>query len=508
MYMKIKTLLLLALTVFGAFLLPRSTAQAQGTAFTYQGRLNRDNSPVNGSYDLAFTLYNNGTNSNPGDLLAGPVTNRAVAVTNGLFTTVVDFGPGVFTGAANWLEVAVSANALTNGFTPLTPRQLIAATPYAILAGGVSGPVSGSSIVVGSIPDSGLSTNVALRTGGNTFSGTQVVTNGNVGIGTTAPSTRLEVTGTVKATAFVGGGAGLSNIPASSVTGVIAPSQIATPPPGMAYIPAGAFTLGDPFGGLGDALATNVTLSGFYMDVNLVTLSQWQSVFFWATNGGYGFKNSGWGKGLNHPVQTVDWYDCVKWSNARSQQAGRAPVYYTDAGLTAVYTNGEPSTIYVNWAADGYRLPTESEWEKAARGGVSRQRFPWGNVINQNLANYYASVGGYDLGPSGYNGLFLSGGEPYTSPAGSFAANGYGLNDMAGNVFEWCWDWYAGPPYPTGSPYLGGTDPRGPTDPSGSRVLRGGSWYNSAESAQCAKRGDYGANLMSYSLGFRCVKGL
>ena len=506
--MKIKTIALLALTFFGAFHLPLSTAQAQGTAFTYQGRLNRDGSPANGIYDLAFTLYNNSNNSNPGDLLAGPVTNRAVAVTNGLFTTLVDFGPGVFTGAASWLEVAVSADALTNGFTPLTPRQPIAATPYAILAGSVSGPVSGSLITAGSIPDSGLSTNVALRTGGNAFSGTQVVTNGSVGIGTATPSVMLEVAGTAKAIAFVGSGAGLSNIPATAVTGVIAPNQIAAVPPGMAYITAGAFTIGDTAGNPPDDPPTNVTVSGFYMDVNPVTLSQWQSVYFWATNGGYGFTNPGWGKGLNHPVQSVDWFDCVKWSNARSQQAGRAPVYYTDAGLTAVYTNGEPSIIYANWAADGYRLPTEAEWEKAARGGVSSQRFPWGNVINQNLANYNASVGGYDLGPDGYNGLFLSGGEPYTSPVGSFAANGYGLNDMAGNVFAWCWDWYAGPPYPTGSPYLGGTDPRGPTDPSGSRVLRSGSWYNNAEAAQCAKRGDYAPSLMSYSLGFRCVKGL
>ena len=91
-----------------------------------------------------------------------------------------------------------------------------------------------------------------------------------------------------------------------------------------------------------DANPTNdVTVSAFYVDTNLVSYSLWQSVYSWATSAGYGFANNGAGKALNHPVQTVDWYDTVKWCNARSQQAGLTPVYYTDAGLTQVYTNGE-----------------------------------------------------------------------------------------------------------------------------------------------------------------------
>ncbi len=284
--------------------------------------------------------------------------------------------------------------------------------------------------------------------------------------------------------------------------------RLALVPPtadGMALIPAGVFTMGDTLDGESDAVPTNVTVSAFYMDVNLVSYSQWQSVYSYATNHGYGFVNAGAGKAANHPVQTVDWYDVVKWSNARSQQAGLIPVYYTDAGLTHIYTNGEVaiSNANVNWTASGYRLPTEAEWEKTARGGLSGQRFPWGNTISESQANYYGNTNSYsyDLGPNGYNATFNDGVYPYTSPVGYFAANGYGLYDMAGNVWEWCWDWY-------GTPYAGGMDPRGPAGPLSDRVLRGGYWVNYADVARCANRNDGVPVNAGSSVGFRCVRGL
>jgi sulfatase modifying factor 1 len=276
---------------------------------------------------------------------------------------------------------------------------------------------------------------------------------------------------------------------------------------GMAFIPAGSLTIGDTLDGETDASPATVYVSAFYMDTNLVSSNQWQSIYNWARTNGYTFNNAGTAKTTNYPVELVDWYDCVKWCNARSAQARLTPVYYTDEGFTQIFTSGdEGTTVYANWGTNGYRLPTEAEWEKAARGRLSGQRFPWGDTISESQANYYPGSGEpYDLGGTQTYG---TGASPWTSPVGAFPANGYGLNDMAGNVWEWCWDWYAGPAYPAGSPYLGGTDPRGPAGPLSDRVRRGGSWFNVASVARCAYRNDAVPYVASSSIGFRCVRGL
>jgi uncharacterized repeat protein (TIGR03803 family) len=284
-------------------------------------------------------------------------------------------------------------------------------------------------------------------------------------------------------------------------------------PSDMALIPEGSFTIGDTLDGINDATPTNVTVSAFHMDINLVCYAQWLSVYNWATNHGYEFDNSGSGKAANQPVQTVDWSDAVKWCNARSRMAGLPPVYFTDINLTEEYTNGLVNP-YVNWMNNGYRLPTEAEWEKAARGGLSAQRFPWGDTISEAQANYTSGdvaspPPAYDLGPSGPNSIGINGGTPYTSPVGSFGTNGYGLYDMTGNVYEYCWDWYAPPPYPNGSPYLGGIDPLGPVTGAGSpfRVLRGGCWDFTAMFARCAARFYMNPHAAGDIVGFRCVRG-
>jgi hypothetical protein len=180
----------IVLVLFTAAILSIPSAFAQSTAFSYQGQLANNGSPANGSYDLAFTLYDS-TNV-PGNVIAFPVTNNATAVSNGLFTTTIDFGAGVFAGNTYWLEVAVRTNGGT-GFTTLSPRQQITPTPYSIYSAN-AGNASAANFVN------------AANVGGTLSQGQlpgNVVFNGQTG---------LNLTGT-----FTGDGSGLT-VPINALT--------------------------------------------------------------------------------------------------------------------------------------------------------------------------------------------------------------------------------------------------------------------------------------------------
>src|SRR3974390_2046771 len=143
--------------LLAALLTQTLTAFSQGTAFTYQGRLNDGANPATGNYDLRFTVYDA---LNGGGIQGGPITNLSTAVTNGLFTATLDFGNGVFPGAARWLEIGVRTNG-GGGFVALSPRQALSATPYAITAGNVTGPINGGAITSGSINGAQIATGAA-----------------------------------------------------------------------------------------------------------------------------------------------------------------------------------------------------------------------------------------------------------------------------------------------------------------------------------------------------------
>jgi formylglycine-generating enzyme required for sulfatase activity len=496
-----------------------SAATAQSTAFTYQGHLMDAGASANGNYDLQFTLKNALT---AGATVGTPQAVSPVTAVNGIFSVTLDFGSASFDGSDRWVELGVRPAGSVAPYTVLAPRQRLTATPYAlralnatnltgtVTAGNIaSGTITGTMIANGVVGSTQLSPDLTMSgTTTGTFSGplTGNVT-GNVSGSAASFTGNLagNVTGPQGATviASVGGvtaadlaaGATLANAATTASTpntivkrdangnipGVVSPSMTSY----MELIPAGAYTMGNSVEAdtdITDAAPVSTTISAFYMDVNEVTQSQWDEVHLWAIDHGYNI-NSGEphpeGASPNFPVYNVNWYDCVKWCNARSEQAGKTPMYYTNDAQTAIYKTGNVNltNAQVKWSANGYRLPTEAEWEKAARGGLSGQRFPWGMSIRKSFARYLTS-------------RYLS--------IGSFSKNKYGLNDMAGNVREWCWDWY-------GTPYAGGTDPQGPVSGS-NRVMRGGSYGDWEYELRCAYRNvDYPPHLTADYTGFRTV---
>ena len=194
-----------------------------------------------------------------------------------------------------------------------------------------------------------------------------------------------------------------------------------------------------------------------------------------------------------YPCSEVTWYGAVAFCNFLTEMEG--------SGRTPCY---DLNTWTCDWTATGYRLPTEAEWEKAARGGLVGARFPWGDTITHSNANYRSrEIETYDLSPTrDYHPDFLGGRSPRTSPVGYFPPNGYGLYDMAGNAAEWVWDRYT--VIPEGSEAGTLFNPTGPQTGDG-RVIKGGHWRSYDYQVRASSRAFLRPERLGFHNGFRTV---
>ncbi|MCB9277252.1 MAG: SUMF1/EgtB/PvdO family nonheme iron enzyme [Lewinellaceae bacterium] len=250
----------------------------------------------------------------------------------------------------------------------------------------------------------------------------------------------------------------------------------------MVFIEGGSFEMGDLFGdGPGDEKPIHrVKVSDFYLGACTITFEEYDA-FCQATKRDKP-DDSGWGRGYR-PMINVSWFDAVEYCNWRSKQEGLEPCFQWTKEVVEeksffglIKGRKEIEKIYCDFSLNGYRLPTEAEWEYAARQQGQKVRFGNGkDIADPAEINYdgskeckvsYSQVGAY---------------RGKTTQVGSFAPNSLGLYDMSGNVWEWCWDWYGD--YPSSAQ----TNPLGP-DSGSDRVLRGGSWDDGPAGARCAYR--------------------
>jgi formylglycine-generating enzyme required for sulfatase activity len=256
----------------------------------------------------------------------------------------------------------------------------------------------------------------------------------------------------------------------------------------LASVPGGTYTQTDDTG----TNSFSHTILTFKMGKYQVTYDLWHAVYQWAVANGYTFVDAGAGSG-NMPVTNVSWRDAIVWCNAYSQETGLTPCYTYSSAVIKDSTNATACDNAVcTWTNNGYRLPSEGEYQYAASYIDGTNWTPY-NYASGDTAPYNTSltIGNYCWYSANCSG---------TQAVGGKTANALGIYDMSGNVWEWCWDWYG--TYPGTS-----TDYRGPASGSG-RVVRGGSYYNGGGAVYLRVGGRYGyvPNGAYGYLGFRFAR--
>ncbi len=241
-----------------------------------------------------------------------------------------------------------------------------------------------------------------------------------------------------------------------------------------------------------------ITISDFYIGKYEVTQKEWTAVMG---------SNPSKFIGDNMPVEMVNWYDSVEYCNKRSIKEGLQPYYNVDKNKKDPNNKPDPKfgdldtaqwTVTINAGANGYRLPTEAEWEYAASGGQKSGSYTYsGSNTVDAVAWYWKNSGDENLTGSWY-WTTIEENHDKTKPVGSKKPNELGLYDMSGNVREWCWDWY-------GDLQTHVKNPKGSQSGFG-RVWKGGGWIGTASFCELAYRGSLAANGAGPDQGFRVVR--